>query len=287
MSKNHVNGIRLGYARWQLPGDEAAFARAWFWIAFQKVLPHAVEELAEAGLAWLKPKDVTSWEPSKTLTPMPRRGPQYEKVIREWAGRYHLTCDGKVAPWVLEHAKSALMLWAFAHRDRTEPLAELAQFEEHPRRERQELSRDHWPVSLPSPDSWDNFPREAMTIQFPECHWDPFFRDREEARAQIKEAVLSALDKELDRIEAKIRTAGAEQVPVKRNPRHFSWAVRVQCGQETVRDIWEEVSTGHPTAINRRSFDDAVYRVLELVGLDHRKHRGGRPKKEPTTKPRS
>ncbi len=113
--------------------------------------------------------------------------------------------------------------------------------------------------------------------------WEPRREPRAVARRRLANQMLTALDEEMDRIEAQARAAGDVPTPVKTTGRsHFVWLARYQVKGETYAEIARSVRK-HPQTVK-----DAVRETAETIVLDLRDpDPPGRPRRSrPTDGPR-
>lgn len=178
-------------------------------------------------------------------------------VLDVWAARWNLTQGGRCPDWLATAAK-----WA-CEMPNPIILVPLSP----------PLPQINWPIQL-----------SETILRLPSLRWHPFqpteLADgsvRVLTKRQAREMAMCAIDAELDRIEAAARAAGAKETPRKTEAVHFEWAVRFQVAGESMRAIAPRSKDPEHSERNVRY---RVHEILKRVGLDVRRGRTGRPRKQ-------
>jgi hypothetical protein len=176
--------------------------------------------------------------------------------FEEWGTQFHLLYQHHIADWVRWSARMTVMFWDIQPPER------------------------RFPMLVPMPPlpfgAEATFTPGECRINLPELAWNPLGpvlgAVAGETRAECRDRILELVDAELDRIEQSVNNRGARPCPVKRDLDHFRWSVRFQVNGEPVQNIAH--SPDHARTIRA-----AIGEVLELIGLDKRQDRRGRPSK--------
>jgi hypothetical protein len=93
--------------------------------------------------------------------------------------------------------------------------------------------------------------------------WEPDL----ERQAEYRQRLLQRLDRYLAVVQAAAERAGAQSVPVKRNPEHYFWLARVQVRGESIADICRNSVDGDSGWKQYDAFKKAVERTAAEIGL--------------------
>jgi len=166
----------------------------------------------------------------------------FKSAVENWAGTHHLN-----AMWVKEEVFSSLNFW----------------------------------LQPGCPRSWRfrGFDPAEGLAPFPRLHIDeqwsgePWSLDRKRLLVQIKVfgSEIAKYKKLMSLYKGEVQT---------KNPDHYTWSARFQCGQLSPHEIAE--SAGRAPRIDQSTVSKAVEGVLSIIGLSKRRRMSGRKPKKKT-----